>query len=233
MEIDLRKKCNSSSTETAAKLKLYSYFRSSCAWRVRIALEYKGLPYDVIPIQLMRKEQFQSDFVKLNPMAQVPALIVEEKVTLLQSLAIIEYLDDVYPNVPLLPKDPLLRAKVREISELIASGIQPLQNLRTLHKHSDDPNEKLRWAQFWIHNGLQALEKTLTECSGVYCVGNDITMADCCLVPQVANAYRFKVDTSGFPVIARIEKMLSEEPAFQRAHASNQPDCPPELYSKL
>lgn len=166
-------------------------------------------------------------------MAQVPALIVGGNRTLLQSLAIIEYLDEVYPDKPLLPQDPLRRAKVREISELIASGIQPLQNLRTLHKHSDDPNEKLSWAQFWIHNGLQALEKTLTECSGIYCVGNDITMADVCFVPQIANTHRFKVDISCFPIITRLEKVFEEIPAFQRAHASNQPDCPPELYSKL
>jgi len=224
---------NFDSAETAVKLKLYSYFRSSCAWRVRIALEYKGLPYDVVPVQLMREQQFQADFMKLNPMAQVPALIVGGNRTLLQSLAIIEYLDEVYPDKPLLPQDPLRRAKVREISELIASGIQPLQNLRTLHKHSDDPNEKLSWAQFWIHNGLQALEKTLTECSGIYCVGNDITMADVCFVPQIANTHRFKVDISCFPIITRLEKVFEEIPAFQRAHASNQPDCPPELYSKL
>ncbi|CAL8109428.1 unnamed protein product [Orchesella dallaii] len=214
------------------EIKILNYFVFLYTCSVK-ALEYKGLPYDVVPVQLMREEQFQTGFTKLNPMAQVPALIVEGNRILLQSIAIIEYLDEVYPNKPLLPQDPLHRAKVREISELIASGIQPLQNLRTLHKHSNDSNEKLSWAQFWIHNGLQALERTLMECSGIYCVGNDITMADCCFVPQVANAHRFKVDISCFPTIKRIEKVLAEIPAFQRAHASSQPDCPPELYSKL
>lgn len=178
--------------------------------------------------------------------------ILEVKISFRNKIAIIEYLDEAYPTKPLLPNNALKRAKVREIAELIASGIQPLQNLATLYEHSDDENERTKWAQHWIQRGLTgictlvvlksviivkwiklirvdlflALEKILVECSGKYCVGDEISMADCCLIPQIANAHIFKVELTPWPTITRLESRLSQLPAFKRAHPSNQPDFP-------
>jgi len=204
---------------------LYSYFRSSCAWRVRIALNYKGIEYETKPVHLLKNEQVEPDYLKINPMGQVPALVINGQ-SLVQSLAILEYLEEVYPEKrPLLPKDPVLRAKVRGICELIASGIQPLQNLKVQHQHSpDNPDERFKWAGHWIETGFEALEKTLEETSGEFCVGNEISLADCCLIPQVYNAERFKVDVSRFERINRIHDTLSKIPAFQKAHPNQQPD---------
>ncbi|RMC00651.1 hypothetical protein DUI87_23268 [Hirundo rustica rustica] len=168
----------------AAKPILYSYFRSSCSWRVRIALALKGISYDLVPVNLIKDggQQFSAEFKALNPMQQVPALKIHG-ITLSQSLAIINYLEETYPNPRLLPQDPKKRAQVRMIADHIASGIQPLQ----------------------------------------------VSMADLCLVPQVANAERFKVDMSPYPTITRINKALLELEAFKVSHPSRQPDTPAEL----
>ncbi|KAM4661869.1 maleylacetoacetate isomerase isoform 3-T3 [Discoglossus pictus] len=209
------------------KVLLFGYFRSSCSWRVRIALALKGIEYDLRPINLIKDGGFQltDEYKKVNPMQQVPALRIDG-VTLSQSLAIIEYLEETRPNPPLLPRDPKKRAQVRMISDHIVSGIQPLQNLAVLQKVGD---KNLEWAQYFIIRGFQALEKLLQDTAGHYCVGDKVTMADLCLVPQVANAERYKVDLTPFPTIAKINQSLLQLEAFQVSHPSRQPDTPPEL----
>ncbi|XP_039324604.1 maleylacetoacetate isomerase isoform X3 [Saimiri boliviensis] len=175
---------------------LYSYFRSSCSWRVRIALALKGIDFEMVPINLIKDggQQFSKDFQALNPMKQVPTLKIDG-ITIHQSLAIIEYLEETRPTPRLLPQDPKKRASVRMISDLIASGIQPLQNLSILKKVgevSKDLREEthLTWAQNVITSGFNALEQILQSTAGKYCVGDEVTMADLCLVPQVVNAER-------------------------------------------
>ncbi|KAK4307484.1 hypothetical protein Pmani_020750 [Petrolisthes manimaculis] len=205
---------------------LYSYFRSSCSWRVRIVLAHKGIEYDYRPINLLKKEQVGDEFKKLNPMGQVPALVIGDK-TLTQSLSIMEYLEEVYPQNPLLPKDPILKAKVREVCEVICSGIQPLQNFSVLQRVGEE--KKMEWGHFFINRGFIALEELLSGCSGKYCVGDEVTLADCCLVPQVYNANRFKVDLSQFPIISGVHQALSGLNSVTASHPSAQPDCPPDL----
>ncbi|XP_059675355.1 maleylacetoacetate isomerase isoform X3 [Gavia stellata] len=187
-------------SSAAAKPILYSYFRSSCSWRVRIALALKGISYDLVPVNLLKDGG--------------------------QQLAIIHYLEDTRPNPRLLPQDPKKRAKVRMIADHIVSGIQPLQNLSILKKMGE---KKTEWAQNCIASGFQALEQILQHTSGRYCVGDEVSMADLCLVPQVSNAERFKVDMGPYPTITRINKALLELEAFKVSHPSRQPDTPAEL----
>uniref|UniRef100_A0A8D2DJV5 Maleylacetoacetate isomerase n=1 Tax=Sciurus vulgaris TaxID=55149 RepID=A0A8D2DJV5_SCIVU len=212
----------------AGKPILYSYFRSSCSWRVRIALALKGIDYEIIPINLIKDggQQFSKEFQAVNPMKQVPALKIDG-VTIGQSLAIIEYLEETRPTPPLLPQDPKKRASVRMISDLIASGIQPLQNLSVL-KQVEEENQ-LPVAQKAIISGFDALEQILQSTAGKYCVGDQVSMADLCLAPQVANAERFKVDLAPYPIISRINKALLALEAFQVSHPRRQPDTPAEL----
>lgn len=213
----------------ARKPILYSYFRSSCSWRVRIALALKGIDYETVPINLTKDggQQFSAEFQTLNPMKQVPALKIDG-ITIGQSLAIIEYLEETRPAPPrLLPQDPKKRASVRMISDLIAGGIQPLQNLSVLKQVG--PENQLPWAQKAISFGFNALEQILQNTAGNFCVGDEVSMADLCLVPQVANAERFKVDLGPFPTISRINKTLLALEAFQVSHPCRQPDTPAEL----
>ncbi|CAI9567253.1 unnamed protein product [Staurois parvus] len=206
---------------------LFGYFRSSCTWRVRIALALKGIEYDQHPVNLIKDggQQLADEYKRVNPMLQVPALRIDG-VTLSQSLAIIEYLEETRPSPALLPRDPVQRARCRIISDHITSGIQPLQNLAVLKRVGEGSQE---WAQHFIRRGFQALEQLLQETAGRYCVGDEVTMADLCLVPQVANADRFKVDMSPYPTISRINQSLMELETFQVSHPSRQPDTPPEL----
>nr|APH81356.1 GST zeta [Tigriopus kingsejongensis] len=170
---------------------LYSYFRSSCSWRVRIVLALKDIEYEYRPVHLVKDggEQHQADFLKLNPMAQVPALTMGDRI-LTQSVAIIEYLEEAYPQHPILPTDPWLRAQVRQIVEIIGSGTQPVQNLSVMKMARDDPAQRVEWSHYWIRQGLSAVESVLSQTAGRYCVGDEVTMADCCLVPQIYNAER-------------------------------------------
>ncbi|XP_075282964.1 maleylacetoacetate isomerase isoform X1 [Opisthocomus hoazin] len=214
-------------SSAAAKPILYSYFRSSCSWRVRIALAMKGVAYDMVPVNLLKDggQQFSPEFKAVNPMQQVPALKIDG-ITLSQSLAIIHYLEDTRPNPRLLPLDPKKRAQVRMIADHIVSGIQPLQNLGILKQMGE---KKLEWAQNCITSGFQALEQILQHTAGRYCVGDEVSVADVCLVPQVSNAERFKVDMGPYPIIIRINKALLELEAFKVSHPSRQPDTPAEL----
>ncbi|KAG7511432.1 maleylacetoacetate isomerase isoform X1 [Solea senegalensis] len=206
---------------------LHGYFRSSCSWRVRIAFALKGIEYDQAPVNLIKDGGLQrtQQYKALNPMQQVPALEIDG-ITLCQSLAVIQYIDETRPGPLLLPADPKKRAQVRMISDLIASGIQPLQSLYVIQKIGA---EKVQWAQHFIDRGFQALEAILKQTAGKYCVGDEISMADICLVPQVYNAERFKVDVEQYPTIKRLNQTLTEIEAFKLSHPSCQPDTPPDL----
>nr|XP_046268684.1 maleylacetoacetate isomerase isoform X1 [Scatophagus argus] len=206
---------------------LYGYFRSSCSWRVRIAFALKGIEYDQVPVNLIKDggQQLTQEYKTVNPMRQVPAVEIDG-VTLSQSLAVIQYIDETRPGPRLLPADPKKRAQVRMISDLIASGIQPLQNLYVIQKIGA---EKAQWSQHFIDRGFQALEPILKQTAGKYCVGDEISMADICLVPQVYNAERFKVDVEQYPTIKRLNQALLEIDAFKVSHPSHQPDTPADL----
>ncbi|XP_028293783.1 maleylacetoacetate isomerase isoform X2 [Gouania willdenowi] len=206
---------------------LHSYFRSSCSWRVRIAFALKGIDYDQVPVNLIKDGGLQhtEQYKAVNPMQQVPALQIDG-LTLSQSLAMIEYIDETRPGPRLLPDDPKERAQVRMISDLIASGIQPLQNLYVIQKCGTD---KVQWAQHFISRGFEGLEQILKQTAGKYCVGDEISMADICLVPQVYNAERFKVDMEKYPTIKMINQTLVEVEAFRASHPSCQPDTPDDL----
>ncbi|XP_029901054.1 maleylacetoacetate isomerase isoform X1 [Myripristis murdjan] len=210
-----------------AKPVLHGYFRSSCSWRVRIAFALKGIEYDQVPVNLIKDggQQLTDKFKTLNPMQQVPAVEIDG-ITISQSLAVIQYIEETRPGPRLLPTDPKKRAQVRMICDLIASGIQPLQNLYVIQKIGA---EKVQWAQHFIERGFQALEPILKETAGKYCVGDEISMADICLVPQVYNAERFKVDVGKYPTIKRLNQTLIEIEAFKVSHPSCQPDTPADL----
>ena len=211
------------------KIVLYSYWRSSCSWRVRIALHYKQFPFEYRPINLLKQEQSSAEYVdQLNPSALVPSLIIDNKI-FTQSIAILEYLEERRPESwRLMPVEAAQRAQVRTIVQMIACDIQPVQNLRVLQKAVADSQghiQKTEWAQYWISAGLDAVEKVLKLSAGIYCVGDHVTLADVCLVPQVYNARRFGIDVEcRYPVIHRIDKSLSELDAFIKAHPDQQPD---------
>ena len=213
-------------------MKLYTFFRSSAAYRVRIALNLKGLAYEAVPVHLSRGggEQLAPAYRKLNPQSLVPVLQDGERV-LTQSLAIMEYLEEVYPLPPLLPKSPAARARVRSLSLAIACEIHPLNNTRVLNYLSGplgvNDDAKRTWYHHWIALGLGALEARLAgdRETGSYCHGDAPGLADCCLVPQLANARRFKCDVAPYPTLQRIEKNCQALDAFQRAAPDQQPDA--------
>lgn len=212
-------------------MQLYSYFRSSASYRVRIALNLKGLPYDYVPIHLLRGggEQFSSAYRKLNHDAIVPTL-VDDGHALQQSLAIVEYLEETHPTPPLLPATAVDRAHVRSIALQIACEIHPLNNLRVLKylKHTVGVTDDVKdaWYRHWVEAGFETLEARLAgdARTGKLCFGDSPTLADICLVPQVFNAQRFKVDTTRFPTIQRIYDHAVQLDAFERAAPGQQPD---------
>lgn len=206
---------------------LLSNFLSSCAWRVRIVLEVKKIDYEYrrVDLKAVDGEQHSEKFKTLNPMGQVPVLIVDGK-PISQSVAIMEYLEENYPGPKMLPADPFLRAKCREVVELLVSGVQPLQSIALIPILGKD--EWKKWADRSISRGFAALESIFAETAGKYCFGDEVTFADACLVPQVTNAHRFGVDVTPFPTVVRIFKALQEHPLVQKADPSCQPDTPPE-----
>jgi len=216
-------------------LTLYTYFRSSAAYRVRIALGLKGLPYDSHAVHLVKDggQQHTSAYRALNPQALVPSLQTEDgTATLTQSLAIMEYLEEAYPQAPaLLPADLLGRARVRALAQVVACEIHPLNNLRVLRYLTQDmglsSQQKDAWYAHWIALGLGALEEMLATSSatGQFCHGDTPTLADCCLVPQVFNARRFGCPTQGYPTIERIVATCEQLPAFAQAAPGQQPDA--------
>jgi maleylpyruvate isomerase len=210
-------------------LKLYSYFRSSAAYRVRIALNLKGLDYDILPVHLTKGggEQRRPEFKSINPQMRVPALGIADGQVLTQSLAIIEYLEETHPEPRLLPGDAVERAKIRAIAQAIACDIHPLNNLivlqylkRTLHQEQPTIDS---WYVHWIVSGFEAIETMLAP--GPYALGAQVTLADVCLVPQVANARRYNVPLERFPQIAAVDAACQKLPAFERARPDQQPDA--------
>jgi maleylpyruvate isomerase len=206
-------------------LKLYNYFRSSASFRVRIALNLKGLDYKKIPIHLVNHggEQHSAEYAAINPQSLVPALSDNEKI-ITQSMAIIEYLEEKYPTPPLLPTDHYQRALVRAFSLAIAADTHPLNNLRVLNYLKDELNisedQKNKWYQHWIAKSFSALETQLASSvyTGDYCFGNSPTMADIFLVPQMFNARRFSCDLSAYPTLTRIDAHCQQHVAFITAH---------------
>jgi maleylpyruvate isomerase len=214
-------------------LQLYSYFRSSAAYRVRIALELKGLPYSYVPVHLLKDggAQHAPPYQRLNPTELVPTLVDHDGYALGQSLAIMEYLDETQPEPALLPRDALGRARVRALAQSVACEIHPLNNLRVLQYLERDlgVTEAARsdWYRHWITLGFTALERMLasTPATGRFCHGDSPGLADCCLIPQIANARRFDTSLEAFPTIRRIEAACLALPAFQKAAPQVQPDA--------
>lgn len=208
---------------------LYSYFRSSAAYRVRIALNLKNIHYEIRPVHLLKNGggQFNADYLRLNPQGRVPTLVVDNTV-LTQSSAIIEYLEETYPNPPLLPAKPIDRAYVRSLAQVIACDIHPLNNLRVLNylRTSFKDSFEQAWRIHWVHEGFNALEELLKkkDSRSRFCFSDTPGLADAFLIPQVYNALRYQLEMKGFPLISRIYENCMQEPAFSNASPENQPD---------
>lgn len=208
---------------------LYSFFRSSAAYRARIALNLKGLNYTTVPIHLSKDggRQKTTEYQAINPQMRVPALALDNGEVLIQSLAIIEYLEEVYPEPPLLPRDPIARAKVRALADIVACDIHPLNNTASINylkaELGRSQAEADAWYAHWITLGFAAIETMVRP--GPYAFGAQVTLADVCLVPQVFNARRFKVPLDRFSAILRIDAECRKLPAFERARQENQPDA--------
>jgi len=210
-------------------VKLYTYFRSSAAYRVRIALNLKGLSSEMISIHLQKQGGLNKkpEYRAVNPQMRVPALQLDSGDVLIQSLAIIEYLDEVHPKPPLLPRDPLERAKVRVLAQMIACDIHPLNNTSPLrylkHQLGQDQAKIDAWYHHWILEGFEPLETMLRPAP--YAFGGEVTLADICLVPQVYNARRLKVPLDRFPKIVAVDAACAKLGPFEQARPENQPDA--------
>ncbi len=210
-------------------MQLYSYFRSSAAFRVRIALNLKGLSYETIPIHLQKEGGLhrKPEFRAINPHMRLPALQLDSGEVLVQSLAIIDYLDETHAEPPLLPKDPIARAKVRAIAQAIACDIHPLNNLGPLRYLKNvlgqDQSKIDAWYHHWVHDGFDAVEAMIEP--GPYACGKEITLADICLVPQVYNARRLKAPLDRYPKIVAVDAACAKLAAFDKARPENQPDA--------
>jgi len=210
-------------------VKLYTYFRSSAAYRVRIALALKGLSPEMLSIHLQKEGGLnrKPEFRAINPHMRVPALALDNGDVLIQSLAIIEYLDEVHPQPPLLPRDPVLRAKVRAVAQVIACDIHPLNNtspLRYLKNVLGQDQAKIdAWYHHWIADGFAAVEELIRP--GPYAFGSEVTLADICIVPQVANARRLRAPLDRFPKIVAVDAACAKLAAFDKARPENQADA--------
>jgi maleylpyruvate isomerase len=214
-------------------VKLYSYWRSSCSWRVRIALNLKGLPYTYEAVHLLKDggQQHTEAYRAVNPQRTVPTLEFHEGGEvrrLSQSMAILEYLEERYPTPALLPRDAWARARCRMMAEGVNSGIQPLQNTSVMQFVKGElRSDERAFAAHWIARGLTALEALVKPAAGTYCMGEQVSFADLFLVPQLYGARRYGVDLSPYPTLTRIEAACGQLPAFQAAHADRQPDAVP------
>jgi maleylpyruvate isomerase len=211
------------------KLVLHNYWRSSASHRVRIALHVKQLAYDYVVINILKRDQFADAYRAKNSMSQVPTLEVTEDDgtvhALNQSLPIMEFLDERFPGIPLLPKDPYLRARTRALAELINSGIQPLQNLSVTNVVKNLGADVTVWTKGFIETGLAAFAAAAGESAGKFCVGDEVSIADCCLVPQLASARRFGADVARHERLLAIEERCLALPAFKQAAPDQQPDA--------
>ncbi len=211
------------------KIVLHNYWRSSASHRVRIGLGLKKLPYEYIVINIVKRDQFADAYRKKNPMAQVPTLEITEDdgkvIAINQSLPILEYLDERFPEPAIMPKDLYLRARTRLLAEIVNSGIQPLQNLTTTNQVKMIGGDPAVWPKSFIADGLAAFENTARETAGKFCVGDTPTIADCCLVPQLASARRFGVDITHHSLLLGIEERCMALPAFAEAMPDRQPDA--------
>ncbi|MGM0574279.1 MAG: maleylacetoacetate isomerase [Myxococcota bacterium] len=218
------------------RYRLHNYWRSSTSFRVRVALEHKGLGYEYVPVHLVRDggQQYREAYLELNPMAEVPALEVvsdegETVAVLTQSVAILEYLEEIQPEPALLPEDPVGRAEVRRIVEVVNSGIHPIQNLKVMRRLHDefgaDRPRGFAWSAYWIDRGFRGLERILERTAGDHAVGDAVTLADVCIAPQVLNAGRFGVDMEPFPAIRRVHDAAMALDAFRAAAPERQPDA--------
>jgi len=209
---------------------LYSYFRSSCSYRVRIALNLKNISYEYRPVHLLQNggQQHQENYRTLNPMGQVP-LFVDNKFAVSQSMAIMEYLELKFPDYKIFPSDSLDRVTAIELCELINTGIQPLQNLSVIQKIKQDYCNEERvnkeWTVYWIEKGLSAFEKKINRSAREYCLGKRPGVVDCFLIPQVFTALRFEMNLNQYPLIKTVYKNCMQMEAFQKAAPENQPDA--------
>jgi len=209
---------------------LYSAWRATAPYRVRIGLALKGVTYDYVPIDLIAGEQREPEYRAVNPQGLTPALDLGDGHVLTQSLAILEWLEETRPDPALLPRDPLGRAAVRAMAAIIACDIHPLNNTRVgreLHKRGVDPEGIKTWSQRWITDGFDSLEPMIARHGQGFAFGPEPTLADCCLIPQVYSANRFEVDLAPYPAIRAVNERAAEHPAFQTAHPNNQPDAKP------
>ena len=213
------------------RMKLYNYFRSSASFRVRIALALKGLPYEYVPVHLAKGEHLKTAYADVSADQLVPLLELDDGTRLSQSMAIIEYLDETFPEPPLLPRDALGRARVRALAQSIACEIHPINNLRVLQylggQLGATQEQKDAWYHHWIATGLQGLEAMLAGHPDTdrFCHGDTPTLADCCLVPQLFNARRFNCPLDAYPTLLRIDAACAELPAFQQAAPGAQADA--------
>lgn len=212
-------------------IQLHGYWRSSSTYRVRIALEFKEIPYEVVPVSLIADggEHLREFYRGLNPMAEVPTLVVDGA-PIAQSVAILEWIEERYPEPSLLPEAPLERARVRQLVEAVNSGIHPLQNLKVkkhlMEKLGLDAVQVEAWNRHWITKGFEGIEQLLVKWSGQHAVGDQVTLADCVLVPQVYNARRYKVDLNQFPTLSAVNRAAEALPFFKAARPEVQPDAP-------
>lgn len=217
---------------------LYTYFRSSTSYRARIALHIKGLQFNSTPVHLLEDggQQHKPEYQNLNPAREVPTLIHNGN-PISQSFAIIEYLDELFPEPPLFPQSPYERARVRQICEHINCGIHPIANLKvqqylTQNLHLSE-EQKTQWVQYWIQQGMESLEKILLNTAGEFAYGNKLTVADLFVVPQVFSSKRFGITLEKFPTIQKVYDSAMKIDAFNKAHPHVQPDTPSELFGKV
>ncbi len=209
-------------------IKLYTYYRSTAAYRVRIALNYKHIEHELLPVNLLDDKQFDAAYQTVNPQMRVPTLVDNDETVIGQSMAILEYLDEKYPKPALLPEKLTGRAQVRFVAQLIASDIHPLNNVgvlkylkQTLHHDQKAVNE---WYFHWLKKGFDALDVLLSKQKGAFCFGDSLTLADICLIPQIYNAFRFEFSMEAYPRLLEIYQHCLTLPFFDKARPENQPD---------
>jgi maleylacetoacetate isomerase len=212
-------------------LTLHSYWRATAPYRTRIGLELKGAAYDYVPVHLIQGVQHSDAYKALNPQELTPALETGDGQVLTQSLAILEWLEETRPEPPLLPREAYDRAKVRAMAAIVACDIHPLNNLRIQQQLTDlgvTDEGRTNWTQRWINDGFRALEPMVARYGKGFAFGATPTLADCCLIPQVYSAERYKVDLTPYPAIQAVAARAAEHPAFQAAHPDRQPDAKPQ-----